>query len=201
MSGLPWISIAPLNPDRYLSMDCEPVPGDEPYPRGYLARNEKGEELGPECFPKVMWRIGDREIKSVPDLFQGRNGFVLSARCVDVLRRFRLGNTKFYEVQLRRRDRTTVIDGQYFYLNIANSKQAFLPDQSPRARTSSGGGWVPPGSLKDDEFAVSSEALAGVDIWVDSQLWDAFFVSDDLGQALRKAGVAKPFWLRRCRIV
>ena len=196
-----WISIVQTDPDRGMWMKAEPLPGDEPYPKGFLARNESGESLPPECFPTRLWTGGERDHKAFPDLFQGVNGLVVSQRCAEVLGRFDLGHGHLYPVQLLRRDRVTEVPSSYFYLNIGNRKTGFLADLSPCAWPVSAGGWSPPPGLKDDEFSVSTAVLEGPDLWVDTDVWDAFFVSDRLGAALTAAKLAKAFRLRRCKVI
>jgi hypothetical protein len=46
-----------------------------------------------------------------------------------------------------------------------------------------------------------AEALAGPDIWVDPQIYETFFVSDGLATALKEAGVARAFELKKCKLV
>lgn len=196
-----WISLAPTNPNRGMSMKADPVPGDEAYPKGYLARNEAGDALGPECFPPVLWTGAERDHKAIPDLFQGVNGFVVSKRCADVLREFDLGNGHLYPVRLLKRDRQTAIPGEFFYLNTGNRKSGFLAELSPSAWPVSAGGWSPPPALKDGAFSVSSAVLEGPDIWVDTQVWSAIFVSDRLAKALTANGLGSLFLLRKCKVV
>lgn len=54
---------------------------------------------------------------------------------------------------------------------------------------------------KDDDIAVTPNALEGADIWGDEHIGVGFFVSPNLGAALHKAGLAKAFHLMRCRVV
>jgi hypothetical protein len=53
----------------------------------------------------------------------------------------------------------------------------------------------------DVDLAVSSAALEGSDIWIDTQLWDAFFMSEALGKALRNSNVDQGFLSRACRVI
>lgn len=159
-----WISIVQTDSNRGMRMKADPVPGDEPYPKGFLARNEAGETLGPECFPPRLWTGAERDHTAFPDLFQGVNGLVVSQRCADVLRQFDLGQGHLYPVQLLRRDRVTEVPLSYFYLNVGNRKTGFLADLSPCAWPVSASGWSPPPGLHDDECSVSSSVLEGPDL-------------------------------------
>ncbi len=55
--------------------------------------------------------------------------------------------------------------------------------------------------MQDNDIAVREEALEGPDLWIDTQMRSAFFVSDALAQALRAARVSRPFKLRKCIVV
>jgi hypothetical protein len=55
--------------------------------------------------------------------------------------------------------------------------------------------------LKDGDIAMSQAANDGPDIWIDPLVAYAFFLSDGLGKALKKAKATKGFLLHKCRIV
>jgi len=79
---------------------------------------------------------------------------------------------------------------------------AYAPEELP---THNNPGLVnyryPPGYVRDDDLALTAECLNGPDIWVEKHLIRMVFVSDAVAQALRKAKLDKPFFLRRCRLV
>jgi hypothetical protein len=86
-------------------------------------------------------------------------------------------------------------------LNFGNAKSTVIPDKSQAIRPGPQNRYNLPATTKDDDVAVSAEALQLPDIWVDPQLWNNFFVSDRLRGALRKAKADKGFMLVRCRVV
>lgn len=90
MSDMVWISKAPMNLDRGMRVGSDPIPGSRKCPSSFLARNDRGEPLGSECFPRVLWTLpaAERDHKVVPALFQSDGGFVVSSKCADVLHRF-----------------------------------------------------------------------------------------------------------------
>ena len=119
-----------------------------------------------------------------------------------MLRAFDVGNASLYLVEVLQKDRKTLIGADHYSLNICNREQAFIGAASPDTRPFLSEedrilGFV----HKDDGVAVSRVALDEVDIWIDPKLFRAFFVSDRLARSLKAAGVARPFGLRRCRVL
>lgn len=55
--------------------------------------------------------------------------------------------------------------------------------------------------MKDGDIVVSNEAYGGPDIWIDRQVGSAFFLSEALGAALKKAKADKGFFLFRRRVI
>jgi hypothetical protein len=56
-------------------------------------------------------------------------------------------------------------------------------------------------TTKDNQVAVSADALLPPDIWVDPEFWAAFFLSEALGKALREANAHNGFFLTKCRVL
>ena len=55
--------------------------------------------------------------------------------------------------------------------------------------------------LKNDDIAVSPAALEGVDLWRDTALTQAPFLSPRLVKAIRAAKLTRHWDMRRCRVV
>jgi hypothetical protein len=167
-------------------------------------RNEQGEPLTSDFFPtEVFADYKDKKEKRQPDLFMAAGAWTVSAACAAVLRQFDLGAGNLYPIKLFQHDRKTPVDGEYFCLNFGARKTAVLTDQSPRIGKPYPNHdiWQPPGGMQDNDIAVSEEALEGPDLWIDTQMRSAFFVSDALAQALRVAKVSRPFKLRKCVVI
>ena len=120
----------------------------------------------------------------------GQRACRMPAKAAAILQRFDLGTGALYPVRVSGKDRQTPLGEGWYCINFGSRKAAFLPERSDRLRPPVGGKWRPFASLKDGEFAVSTEALNGPDIWVDPQLWDSIFFSERLGKALKKAKAA-----------
>ena len=165
--------------------------------------NNLGEKLAPSDFPQEIFGQPYAREKDyrLPDLFHAYGYWVVSQVAADVLRQFDLGQSGFYPVRVLRNDRQTPVEGGWFSINFGNAKSAVALEQSEKIRPGAQGRYIMPVTIADDQLAVSAAALDPPDIWVDPQLWDAFFVSEELGKALRKAKIAKSFFLTKCRVL
>lgn len=208
MTDRVWLSRAPADASNLRPLTNSFV-GTERQESGKIwgASNIAGEPLPKECFPEEIFGTPDAKEAAyrLPDLFSDGNFWVVSAAAADVLRQFNLGQGSLYPVKILRNDRKTDVGGQWYCLNFGNKKEVFSLEQStsvreyyvrPREK-----GWFPKATLKDGDIAVSSGARGGSDIWIDPQVGDAFFLSDDLRAALKKAKADKGFLLFACRVV
>lgn len=145
----------------------------------------------------------DKQKKIQPALFMAGGFWTVSSDCAAVLRQFELGEGKLYPVKLLQHDRNTPVEGEYFCLNFGAQKTTVLTDQSPRIHKpyENYDIWEPPAAMKDKDIAISASALDGPDIWMDTQMRDAFFVSNPLALLLRAANVSRAFSLRKCIVV
>jgi hypothetical protein len=164
---------------------------------------KKGMAVPVHMLPKQIWvDKGRSRIKGLPAFFYGNGYWIVSRKAADILSRFNLGDGGLYPVQMFQSDRTTPVDGEFLCLNLGAQKSAFLPEKSPRAFQRPGlEVWSLPSSEKDDVLHVRASAIDGPDVWRDPRVRSGFFVSEALGGALKKAGMAKAFRLYRCPVV
>jgi hypothetical protein len=206
MSDIVWASNAMINPAMLRALSHS-FSGDSEieFAIGCRRRNDAGESLGPECFPREVYvsHDSDRNYENLPELFFAGSYWVVSGEVADIMRRFDLGQGNLYPTKVFRKDRKTLIGDRWFCLNFGNVKRAYQgggENQMP---------WVPeppirhsaPLILMDNRLTVSSEAFAGPDIWVDPQIRDIFFISDRLSKDLKVEGVARAFGLKKCRAI
>jgi hypothetical protein len=161
--------------------------------------------MGPEYFPPEIFvaKEANTNYEKMADLFFGFGYWVVSGEVADVMQRFDLGSGNLYPTKVFRKDRKTPIGDRWYCLNFGNVKKAYKSggvDPMPHVQMPYIY-HIPPTILKDNDYTLSSDALSGPDIWVDPQIGNTFFVSDGLARALKEAGVAKPFGLKKCRIV
>ena len=207
-----WLSTAMVNTTLTMPMrtdniyDCDFPELYEGVDRDFdgWKRNKQGEPLPADQFPKMIWATKDFKAgRKLADLFHGFGYLVVSARCAEVIRGCDMGHGHLYPVQVLWKDRVTPMEGEWFCINYGNVKSAIVVDQSPGINVpifGSGLGWLP-STIKDYELTVTREALRGPDIWIDSQIDEALFISDRLAKSLRKAKISSRFGLRKCVIV
>jgi len=181
--------------------------------------NEAGSSLESSEFPKTLFPQ-DREphvIKRLPQLFDGAGQIVVSEKAANILRQFDLGRGGLHPVRVLQKDMKTEFGGGWHCIHFGNVKEAFVLEESMVDRTyqnmkegpqvrNERGEYVPkyyelPFVAKDNVVAVSKAALEGPDIWVEPLIYRAFFVSDRLAQALKRAKLDKAFRLFKCRMV
>jgi hypothetical protein len=203
-----WASNAMINPAMLRpithSFDDGSPEGKELYTRGYRGNNA-GESLPAKYFSPEIYvkKDANTNYEKLPHLFFAGSYWVVSGAVADVMRGFDLGGGNLYPTKVLRKDRKTPIGDEWFCLNFGNVKKAYL-----------GGGRDPtpeismpvirhaaPGMLWDNALSLNATALIGPDIWVDPQIRNLFFISDALAKALKAAGVAAPFGLKKCQIV
>lgn len=168
-------------------------------------KNNAGEPLGPECFPPDVFvaKRAKTNYESLPELFYAGSYWVVSGEVAAVLRQFDLGNGNLYPTAVFRKDRQTPIGDSWFHLNFGNVKAVFSGENSTGVSRFGSGTtdrWNAPIILRDNMLSLSAEALTGPDIWVDTRIFDLFFVSDRLAKALKDAGLARAFGFRKCTV-
>lgn len=170
-------------------------------------RNWSGEPLAADCFPKKIFatKATKNTAYKLPHLFSDATFWVVSGLVASHMRNFDLGNGNLYPVEVLQVDRETKIGDEWFCVNFGNRKNGIVAEQSvPMYDTYVYGGtkaWQPHTTIKDDDIAVSVSVLNGAEIWKDPCVADAFFLSDSLGKALKKAKLEKAFHMHTCRIV
>jgi hypothetical protein len=163
-----------------------------------------GKTVPVDMLPRMIWALPEaRRFGTLPHFFLGAGYWIVSRKAADIIGQFDLGDGGLYPVQMFQSDRTTPVEGEFLCLNVGAQKSAFLPEQSPRLTKRSPylPRWTLPDEDKDDAASVASTALQGPDIWWDHSINSGFFLSGPLGDALKKAGMAKAFRLYRCPVV
>lgn len=126
--------------------------------------------------------------------------YLLSAESAAVFARFNLGRSTFKRVPVVKQNGEE-IPGEWTFLHIGERKDTIVPTQkdemrllSRKATTVGGPMWV-----QENCIPVEPSATAGVDLWRDPIWADAIFMSAPLANALEGLGLAKPWFLARCR--
>jgi hypothetical protein len=164
--------------------------------------NQVGAALDASHFPDEVFgaRHSLERHYHLPDLFCAGAFWVVSQAAADIMHQFDLGTGSLHAVRVLKKDRVTPIGDNWFCINFGNPRPLVIPAQSERLEPGPQDRYNFPVTLADDQLVVSAEALQPPDIWVDPQLWDNFFVSHGLREALRKAKLSSRFYLTRCRV-
>ncbi|MDW4550409.1 hypothetical protein R5H32_13690 [Defluviimonas sp. D31] len=201
MTETVWLSVAPQKSQisSKFTMEDRVVPAAVREDNAMAHRG--GGHLAPDLLPqKAIEQVGHK-IKRLPNLFK-INGFLcVTEKAAAVLRAHDLGGGGLYPLELVRRDGVTPVPGQFWALNFGAKKNALSIEESRNIHGHPQHGFSPELWAKDDDIAVTPNALEGADIWGDELVDTGFFVSPNLGAALHKAGLAKAFHLMRCRVV
>lgn len=210
MNDFVWISTALGHPANMRPMQHSFSGSDAEREKAAAVRaaNEAGEPLPAERFPREIFAAPHSKPSDLklPCIFFAGSFWAVHQSSADILRQFDMGKGSLYPVEVYEKDRETAIPGPWFCINFGNRKDAFVPEESPKAMVRNirpGGvkGWIPPFVPKDGDMVVSADALSGPDIWIDERVGDALFLSAALGNALRKAKADKGWMLKKCRVV
>jgi hypothetical protein len=203
MSDTVWVSRAMKSATNQRPLQHSFSDERRPFAVDCKRKNEAGEPLGPECFPELIYGspLAEEKDYQLPHLFFAGSYWAVSKAAADVLRQFDLGRGALYPVRVVRNDRQTPIGDEWFCLNFGNAKTAVVVEQSEKIRSSAQGRYSMPPTFGDNQLAVSADALIPPDIWVDTQLWDAFFLTGAVENALRMANAQDGFFLSKCRVV
>ena len=202
-----WISDLFGNASLIKGFDSDNYLQDSDRAVKVMRDNVLGIAMPADCFPSEYYHTGSGKFISKTYVHLLGGDPVVTGELAELLRQFNLGKSALYPTKLFQKDRKTRIEGDFFCLNFGEHKTCILPDQSDKISRP----FTPykPGDpdiwkvafVKDDEVAVSADALDGVDMWIDPKVRRAIFFSDPLVKALKKAKMATKFWLKKCRVI
>ncbi|MEM9098169.1 MAG: hypothetical protein AAGC79_06540 [Pseudomonadota bacterium] len=149
--------------------------------------------VDPAQAPIRAWDRGisrqDRMV-SLPDFFTIAGGLpCVTQKARELLERFDIGDSLFFEVLFSVNRDFDVAGGPYFFFNMTCQKSGtVLPDQSPLRKMESGR-WQPDsyGAGSHEGYTVNASSQEGCDIWGDPVLIKTVFLSPSLASAIRDA--------------
>lgn len=168
-----------------------------------VRRNDRGDVLSREEFPpRIFAQPGANERHYKFGDFVIANALpVVSGAVAEVMSQFNLGNASLHPVPVFKRDKETLIEGDWFFLNYGNVKHVFVPEQSKEvSRIETTDYWSMPINPQDGDVAVSAEALEGPDIWVDPRCRKVFYLSQELASAIRERKLSNHFF-KKCAVL
>ncbi|WP_129140051.1 hypothetical protein [Modicisalibacter coralii] len=168
-----WATNIFTNSDLIYAFFADNYLEDEDAAWDAMKRANRGEPLPVERFPREMYVLSQyNKYKKLPHIFKAGGFWVVSQRFAEVLRRFELGKTTLHPVRLFQHDRTTPFDGEYFCLAFGETKETFVPEESPEAGQSplmSKDRWKPSLGREDYGLALCRKSLQGVDLWMEKK--------------------------------
>ena len=191
-----------LRPMTWESGDHILTPEEEDlYRRSRVGEVIEEHELVKDLYFPKDWNDHKKPIRHI----MSSGVLVVTEKSAEVLQNFDLGKGGLYAVDLYLPDRKTKMDGNFYYLNIATKKNAFLPEQCLgrvyRPYGEKYEVWTANPNHEDDEYVFSPDALKGADLWFDERFNSSFFISNRLMEAMKAAKVAKDWHALRCPIV
>lgn len=172
--------------------------------RDTIERAKNGEPLPSDAFPTECYNdIEGRHVTNLPPLFEFAALWMVTGEMAEVLRQFELGKTSLYPVELYQRNRRTRVPGEYFILNIGETKCTLDVERSQEGikKEAPSLPWQLKSTIADDEVVLSNDAPEGPDLWFEDVMWQAIFFNGAVFKALRAAKLTRRLPLRRCRIL
>ncbi|WP_106512622.1 hypothetical protein [Allosphingosinicella deserti] len=202
MNEFVWYSDAMPHPSNMRPLRTDVSADDVDRVIAASARIRNGVPLDPDDVPRqVFGGISAKDhTYRPPHLFKAGGCWFVSGAAAAVLRDFDLGGGRLQRIEFLQKDRATPVEGDYFCIDFGNAKQALLPAQSKNIEPGGQGRYIFSKILHEGDLVVSRAALAGPDIWIDTLMWDALFLSGPLGTALGRAKVTKGFFLMKCPV-
>ena len=146
-----------------------------------------GANIPSSDLPKTMWSDSKRiDNKKLKHMANASGPYIVSSEFNNISQKYNPGCTNLYPVELLKSNRKDRYQGDYFFLNACEHKDAFEPSQSPNysptAALLKGQKGAMPIILRDESIAVDSDALCGCDIWIDETLQSSMFFSGNLAR-------------------
>lgn len=142
------------------------------------------------------------------NLFVQQGIYIARPPLADILARFGLGEGGLFPYTIYEPDLVTPRPEKFFLINLGARKDCLLPEECrPKSIRKLGNNRITGRPFwghrypEHDDFAVSSEALEGPDLWHNPGLSSCMFMSGALARAIALADLGVDFKFSRCRIV
>jgi hypothetical protein len=196
-------SIAPPLPDEAARRLNSPGLGKispyeaSDYPREYYINNSPYYDILNDC---DVYPVPD----DLPDFFHMGCIVCIKRHLADVFLKHSLGKSRMYPVIIYYRDKITKFPGEYFGIYFGEAKAAVSFDDCVNVeifQSKVGPLFERRTIIPYGTFSVRRSALDDLDLWIDSQCYDSFFMSGRLKQALEEAGMTQDHNFSPCRVV
>ena len=157
--------------------------------QSWIKRYQSGEIVEATELPKVL--RAEQAYGSLPQIFKINNKLiVVKEQLKELLTSFNLGNSHLHSVSIHDYWGQEEYPGPFFILNIAESIQVFDPDRSKGAcRHYDYSPWhIKWAGVEPLDIAVKTNSIDHneVDLWLDPNLSDVIFLTDQLALAIEE---------------
>ena len=169
---------------------------------------KKNQKIDDKNIPHTLYGHSIDKNIDFPNFCRTLDGFLLiSEKSSNILKKFNLGDTKFYPVSFFDLDLNEPInDKTYYFLNIVESRNYLKPEfctkdleVEPFTENLYG---LHYSEYKNNAIAVSEQAKGSdLDLWHDPELIYSIFMSDELKKALDDADIQDDWFLYTCKII
>jgi hypothetical protein len=180
------------------------APGRKEAYRKYLV----GEPMPREAFPEALYVWNEKVFNKIDDIAIVSNLFLFRGRTAEILSEFNLGEDGLIPVPVFREDKITPVETSFYFLRLGIRKDTILPDDCNGMLRKyefdddiNKQIWNISASSRDNDIALSNNALLSSDIWIELTVNRSLFFSDRLVQTLSVEKKANPFKFVRCRVI
>ena len=165
-------------------------------------RQRTGALVEKSAFPpsKLVLKRRLGSLKPMPHFINSDVSFI-SKELKELLCQFELGQTVFHPVALYGLDGKEVLGPEYFYINVAERKNAFDPTLSNVEKQRFTDGYMVSLLSEKSDVVVKSTACEGVDLWMEANLYGTMFLSDQLMQAIDDSKYLRKVRFRKCEVI
>lgn len=169
-----------------------------------------GKKIDTRFIPTTLYGNSIDKDFEFPSFCRTLDGFLLiNEKCANVLKKFRLGETRMYPVSFFDLDLNEPVNNHiYYFLNIAEWRNYFIPDYSKKIEKKINKNenyeqyWIYYADYADYAVAVLKEINeCDLDLWHDPALTSSIFVSDELKNALDESGMGTDWLFYNCLII
>ncbi len=177
-----------------------------------MNRAGKGETLKRNEFPEASYVFSEKHFeKNAKDFFWVGGFIAVKGKLARILENFDLGEGGgLIPYPIYQKDKVTPYKGEFFLLNFGKGcqKDTFLSEESNlnafrSRRTEEQHGyelWAT-FSQNGDDFALSSKAFGGPDLWFEVKVENKLFVCEQLARELNEARLNFDMRLSKCRVI
>jgi hypothetical protein len=181
-----------------------PLSPDEVYEASQS--NRRGYAADRSRMPEAAAVFDEKHFARTHDVLAVGGYYILKERLAKLFAQFDLGEGGLVPFPIYKSDLATRYPGDFFLLNFGARKNTFLPENSNSVarmavdRKTGQQIWDVHSWRQNSDVVVTTDALAGADVWFEETLYNEIFLSEALATALIDAGLSEDWRLVECRV-